>query len=68
MRRVAGDDLEWVDVDSTMLREMANDQVQMAVLSGVGADGRPFIFRLPVEKLRRVARPRYRPQRKDSPE
>jgi len=53
MDRVAGEDLEWVDVDGAMLREMADDEIQMAVLSGMGKDGRPFLFRLPVEKLQK---------------
>jgi hypothetical protein len=56
MDRIAGEDLEWVDLDGTVLREMADDEVQMAVLSGMGRDGRPFIFRLPVEKLQRKSR------------
>lgn len=53
MDRIAGDDLEWAEVDGTMLREMGDDEVHMATLAGLGKDGRTFIFRLPVEKLRR---------------
>jgi hypothetical protein len=53
MDRVAGNDLEWADVDSTMLREMADDEVQYAALSGIGKDGRHVAFLLPVEKLRK---------------
>jgi hypothetical protein len=53
MDRIAGEDLEWVELDSAMLREVANDRVEMATLAGMGQDGRPFIFRLPVEKLRK---------------
>lgn len=53
MDRVAGEDLEWADLDQRMLIEMANEEIQMAVLTGLGKDGRPFLFRLPVEKLRR---------------
>ena len=30
MDRVAGDDLEWVELDGAMLREVANDKVEMA--------------------------------------
>jgi hypothetical protein len=53
MDRIAGSDLEWADVDSQMLRDMANEEIQMAVLTGMGKDGRPFLFRLPVEKLQK---------------
>jgi hypothetical protein len=52
MDRIAGDDLEWADTDSAMLREMADYEVRIATLTGIGKDGRTFICRLPVEKLR----------------
>ena len=51
MDRIAGDDLEWVDVAA--LGEVGNNQVHMATLGAVDEDGKPFIFRLPVEKLRK---------------
>ena len=51
MDRIAGDDLEWADVATP--GEMADDEVQMATLAGIGKDGRTFVFRLPVEKLKR---------------
>jgi hypothetical protein len=53
MKRIAGDDLEWADLDSAMLREMANDEVEIATVTGMGQDGRPFLFRVPLEKLRK---------------
>jgi hypothetical protein len=56
MDRIAGEDLEWTEVESAMLREMGGDEVQMAVFAGLSWDGRTFIFRLPVEKLRQKAR------------
>jgi hypothetical protein len=56
MDRVAGDDLEWYEVESAMLRDMGGDEIEMATLAGIGRDGKTFIFRLPVEKLRRKTR------------
>jgi hypothetical protein len=53
MDRVAGEDLEWTDLESAMLRDMADDEVMYAALSGHTKDGRPYAFRLPVEKLRK---------------
>lgn len=53
MDRIAGEDLEWAELDSAMLREMADDEVQYVALSGIGKDGRPYAFRLPVEKLQK---------------
>ena len=55
MDRIAGDDLEWAGCDNAMLREMADEEILMAALTGVGKDGRPFLFRLPVETLRKKA-------------
>ena len=54
MDRIAGEDLEWADVAA--LGEMAGDEVQMATLAGIGKDGRTYIFRLPVEKLKQRTR------------
>jgi hypothetical protein len=53
MARVAGEDLEWVDLNEDMLREMGGEEVMMATLAGFGKDDRPFVFRLPVERLRK---------------
>jgi hypothetical protein len=53
MKRVAGEDLEWADLDNDMVRDMADEKVQMGMLTGVGKDSRPFLFRLPIEKLRK---------------
>lgn len=57
MYRVAGTDLEWTGLDEKMLREMGPAEVatvEAAVLTGVDQrDKRPYMFRLPIEKLRR---------------
>lgn len=56
MDRIAGDDLEWAEVDRTMLRAVSGYEVKMATLGAVDQDDKPCIFRLPVEKLKRRTR------------
>jgi hypothetical protein len=53
MARVAGDDLEWFDLDARMLRELGDVKVEMATLAGHDREGKTVLFRLPVEKLRK---------------
>lgn len=53
--RVAGSDYKFVDLDPAILNEMAEAEVQEAMLTGVDdRDGRFFIYRLPIAKLQRV--------------
>jgi hypothetical protein len=49
MKRIAGDDYDW-DIDPGLMG-MGAEEIQMGMLTGVGKDGRPFMFRLPLEKL-----------------
>ena len=52
MERVAGDDLEWFDLDETMVRDKAYWEaasIEMAVLAGTPRA--PYVFRLPLDKL-----------------
>lgn len=49
MKRLAGDDREWVNIDPRMARDMANADVTEVILGGMDArDGKPFIFRLAI--------------------
>ena len=52
MDRIAGEEYEWEGVDRNLLN-MGDAEVVMAVLTGSDNDGRPFMFRLPVETLRK---------------
>lgn len=52
MDRVAGQEYEWTGVDPNLLG-MGDVEVTMAVLTGSDDEGRPFIFRLPVEALKK---------------
>jgi hypothetical protein len=54
MDRIAGDDLEWADLDIPMVHDMADAEVQYVALSGIdNRDFRAYAFRLPIEKLRK---------------
>lgn len=52
MDRLAGEEYEWTGVDPKLCG-MAEAEVEMAVLTGTGPDKRAYLFRLPVEKLRK---------------
>ena len=56
MDRIAGDDLEWAELDRAMLRVVEDYEVKMATLGAVDQDDKPCVFRLPVEKLKQKTR------------
>jgi hypothetical protein len=57
MERVASDDLEWTDLDEQFVRDRAfweAGSIEMAVIAGTPRA--PYVFRLPLDKLRKKAR------------